>query len=159
MNLVTADLARANGRLEVRFGEQRLPVPDSVMHARTALGRREGKRVILGIRPEDIEDVSVAGDGERLSAIVDIREDMGSEVFVHFGIGGRAVRTEEVTAAVGEDAAEVAQVEAGPKGNVWVARLDRDTRAAEGQTVDLAVDTDRLHFFDPETGEGIYRSD
>jgi multiple sugar transport system ATP-binding protein len=159
MNLVTADLARANGGYEVRFGEHRLPVPDSVMHVRTALSRRDGKRVILGIRPEDIEDANLAGDGERLSAVVDIREDMGSEVFVHFGVGGRAVRTEEVTAAVGEDAAEVAQVEAGAKGNVWVARLDRDTRAAEGHRVDLNVDTARLHFFDPETGEGIYRSD
>jgi multiple sugar transport system ATP-binding protein len=159
MNLVTAELARANGGLEVRFGEHRLPVPDSLMRVRTALSGREGQRVILGIRPEDIEDASLAGDGERLSAVVDIREDMGSEVFVHFGVGGRAVQTEEVTAAVGEDAAEVAQVEAGAKGNVWAARLDRDTRAAEGQTVHLAVDTARLHFFDPETGEGIYRSD
>jgi ABC-type sugar transport system ATPase subunit len=64
-----------------------------------------------------------------------------------------------VAAAVGEEAAEVAQVEAGAKGNVWVARLDRDTRAAEGEKVELAVDTARLHFFDSETGEGIYRTD
>jgi multiple sugar transport system ATP-binding protein len=61
-----------------------------------------------------------------------------------------------VEAAVGAEAAEVAQLEAGQKGNVWIARLDRDTRAAEGEKVELAVDTSRLHFFDPETGEGIY---
>jgi multiple sugar transport system ATP-binding protein len=157
MNLVTAELARADGGHEVRFGDRhRLPIPESVLHSRPALSRREDRRVILGIRPEDIEDASLAGDGERLSAVVDIREDMGSEVFVHFGVGGKAVESEEVAAAVGEEAAEVAQVEAGAKGNVWVARLDRDTRAAEGQSVELAVDTARLHFFDPETGEGIY---
>jgi multiple sugar transport system ATP-binding protein len=83
---------------------------------------------------------------------------MGSEVFAHFAVDGAAVRTDEVAAAVGEDAAQVAEVEAGAKGNVWVARLDRDTRAAEGQKLELAIDTGRLHFFDPQTGEGIYRS-
>jgi multiple sugar transport system ATP-binding protein len=156
MNLVGANLARADGALVARFGDRELPVPESVLQARPALGQFEGKRVILGVRPEDIEDANLAGDGDRLSAVVDIREDMGSEVYVHFGVGGRAVRTAEVAAAVGEEAAEVAEVGAGSKGNVWVARLDRDTRAAEGEQVELAVDTARLHFFDPETGEGIY---
>jgi multiple sugar transport system ATP-binding protein len=159
MNLVAAELARGNGGYEIRFGDHRLRVAESVLAARPALGEFEGRRVILGVRPEDIEDASLAGDGDRLGAVVDIREDMGSEVFVHFGVGGTAVQTAEVAAAVGEEAAEVAQVEAGAKGNVWVARLDRDTRAAEGERVELAVDIARLHFFDPETGEGIYRAD
>ena len=159
MNLVGAELTRADGGFVARFGDQRLRVPDSVLHARSGLSRFEGKRVILGIRPEDIEDASLAGDGDRLSAVVDIREDMGSEVYVHFGVGGKAILSEQVEAAVGAEAAEVAQVEAGQKGNVWIARLDRDTRAAEGHTVELAVDTARLHFFDPETSEGIYRAE
>jgi ABC-type sugar transport system ATPase subunit len=54
-----------------------------------------------------------------------------------------------VKAAVGEDAADV-------KSGAWVARLDRDTPAAEQERIELAVDTNRLHFFDPETGEAIY---
>jgi multiple sugar transport system ATP-binding protein len=156
MNLVGAELVAANGGHEVRFGEHSLRVPQSVLDARPGLTALEGKTVILGIRPEDLEDASFAGDGDRVTAVVDIREDMGSEVYVHFGVGGSAVRTAEVAAAVGEDAAEVAEVGAGAKGNVWVARVDRDTRAAEGEKVELAVDTARLHFFEPETGEGIY---
>jgi multiple sugar transport system ATP-binding protein len=159
MNLVAAELERANGGCAVRFGDHRLPVPESVLRARPGLAARDG-RVVLGIRPEDMEDASLGGGGgERLSAVVDIREDMGSEVHVHFGVGGQTVESEEVTAAVGEEAAEVAQVQASAKGNVWVARLDRDTRAAEGDRVELTVDTARLHFFDPETGEGIYGGD
>jgi multiple sugar transport system ATP-binding protein len=157
MNLVGAELVRRDGGHVARFGERELPVPESVLHARPALARREGQRVILGVRPEDIEDASIAGEGERLSAVVDIREDMGSEVYVHFGVGETVVLSEQVEAAVGTDAVEVAQVEAGQKGNVWIGRLDRDTRAAEGKQIELAVDTARLHFFDPETGEGIYR--
>jgi multiple sugar transport system ATP-binding protein len=156
MNLVGAELAAVDGGREVRFGEHTVRVPQSVLDARPGLKSFEGKSVILGVRPEDLEDASIDGDGDRLTAVVDIREDMGSEVYIHFGVGGAAVHTAEVAAAVGEDAAEVAQVEAGSKGNVWVARLDRDTRAAEGEQVELAVDTARLHFFDPETGGGIY---
>jgi multiple sugar transport system ATP-binding protein len=157
MNLIGVDLARADGRFVAKFAgsDAALEIGDRVLDTRPALKRFEGKRIILGVRPEDIEDAELAGggpDGRRLSALVDIREDMGSEVFVHFDVGGKAVRGEDVKAAVGEDAAEVADV----KGNVWVARLDRDTNAQEQDRVNLLVDTGRLHFFDPESGEAIY---
>jgi multiple sugar transport system ATP-binding protein len=148
MNLVGADLVRSNGDLVAKFGETTLPVGERVLSSRPALPKFEGRRLILGVRPEDIEDAAF-GDGERLSAVVDIREDMGSEVFVHFDAGARMVLGEDVKAAVGEEAAEV-------KSSAWVGRLDRDTTAAEQKTIELAVDTNRLHFFDPETGAAIY---
>jgi multiple sugar transport system ATP-binding protein len=161
MNLIGADLARSNGGLVATFGDSSLRVGEPVLAARPALKRFEGKRLILGVRPEDIEDAELAGgapDGQRLSAVVDIREDMGSEVFVHFGLGGKAVLGEDVKAAVGADAAEVAQT-AQERGSVWVARVDRDTGAQEQQRVELLVDTSRLHFFDPDTGDAIYGND
>jgi multiple sugar transport system ATP-binding protein len=155
MNLVGVDLARSDGGYTVKVGESELRVGERVVNSRPHLSEFVGKRIILGIRPEDLEDAAFGGEGapsSRLSAIVDIREDMGSEVFAHFGVAGKAVRGEDVTAAVGEDAAEVAEV----KGNVWIARLDRDTGAREGERIELTVDTNRLHFFDPETGDAIY---
>jgi multiple sugar transport system ATP-binding protein len=155
MNLVAATLARANGGLVARFGDDSLEVGQAVLDRRPGLKRLEGRPVTLGIRPEDLEDSTLAGgapDGRRLSATVDIREDMGSEVYLHFGIAGKAVRGEDVKDAVGDEAAEVAEV----KGNVWVARVDRETKAQESGKVELAVDTTRLHFFDPESGEAIY---
>jgi multiple sugar transport system ATP-binding protein len=160
MNLIGVDLERSNGKFVAKFAgsDYALDVDDKVASSRPALKDFEGKRIILGVRPEDIEDAELAGgapDGRRLSAMVDIREDMGSEVFAHFDVGGKAVRGEDVTAAVGEEAVEVAKV----KGNVWVARLDRETTANEQKQIDLVVDTTRLHFFDPETGDAIYGSD
>jgi multiple sugar transport system ATP-binding protein len=158
MNLIGADLASSNGAVVASFGESSLRVGERVLSSRPALKNFEGKRLILGVRPEDIEDASIAGgtaDGAKLSAVVDIREDMGSEVFVHFNVGGKAVLGEDVQAAVGEDAAEVART-AQQKGSVWVARVDRDTRAEEQKPVELVVDTSRLHFFDPDTGDAIY---
>jgi multiple sugar transport system ATP-binding protein len=148
MNLIGIDLRRSNGDWLAVFGDRSLRVGDRVLSTRPGLPRFEGKRLILGVRPEDIEDAAF-GHGEPLRAVVDIREDMGSEVFVHFGIGGKAVLGEDVRAAVGEDAAEV-------KGSTWVARVDRDTDAREQVALELAVDNQRLHFFDPETGDAIY---
>jgi multiple sugar transport system ATP-binding protein len=148
MNLVGADLGRANGGLVAKFGDRSLPIGERVLSSRPALPGFEGQRLILGVRPEDIEDAAL-GSGERFGAVVDIREDMGSEVFVHFDPGAKMVAGEDVRAAVGEDAAEV-------KGSAWVARLDRDTRAAERERIELAIDTNRLHFFDPKTGDAIY---
>jgi multiple sugar transport system ATP-binding protein len=159
MNLVGADLVRSNGSIFAEFGEHRLRLDGAALDARPALPRFEGKRIILGIRPEDLEDAAIAGgtpDDRRLAATVDIREDMGSEVFVHFGVGGPAVRGEDVAAAMGEEALEATMAQAKKKGSLWVGRVDRESRAREGEKIEFAVSTQRLHFFDPETGRGIY---
>jgi multiple sugar transport system ATP-binding protein len=155
MNLVGVDLALSNDNVVAQFGDNALEVDERVLLKRPGLVAFKGKRIILGVRPEDLEDAAFSGEapaGRSLSAQVDIREDMGSEVYIHFGVGGKAVRGEDVRAAVGEEAAEVAEV----KGNVWVARVDRDTKVQEEGKVELVVDTTRLHFFDPETGGAIY---
>ena len=164
MNLIGVDLVRENGSLIAQFAgsDNRLPVGDDVLAIRPALHRFTGKRLILGIRPEDVEDAALAGDApddRRIAAVVDIREDMGSEVFVHFGVGGKAVRGQDVAAAVGEEALEATMAQAEKKGSLWVGRLDRESRAREGDRVELVVATKRLHFFDPETGQGIYADD
>jgi multiple sugar transport system ATP-binding protein len=159
MNLVGADLEAENGTVFARFGEHRLRLDDDVLASRPALKGFEGRPLILGIRPEDLEDAALAGEAppdRRLAATVDIREDMGSEVFVHFGSGGRPVRGEDVAAAVGAEAIEATQEHAKEKGSLFVARVGRDSSAREGEPVELLVTTSRLHFFDPETGHGIY---
>jgi multiple sugar transport system ATP-binding protein len=159
MNLVRADVVRDDGGLAATFGEHRLRIDEAVGAERKALAGFAGKRVILGIRPEDIEDAAIERDAppnRRLRAVVDIREDLGSEVLVHFGVGAPPVRDEDVAAAVGEEAIEATAVQARERGNLFVARIDRDTDAREQQSIELAVNTKRLHFFDPETGQGIY---
>ncbi|MBA3366590.1 MAG: sn-glycerol-3-phosphate ABC transporter ATP-binding protein UgpC [Actinobacteria bacterium] len=159
MNLVGADLVRSNGNYEARFGEHSLRLDDDVLSGRPALTRFAGKRLILGIRPEDLEDAALTGgavEGRKLSAVVDIREDMGSEILVHFGVGAPSVRGEDVKAAIGEDAIEATAAQAEEKGSLFVARVDRASCVRERDPIELAVTTSRLHFFDPETGLGIY---
>ena len=151
MNLVGADIARENGTLRARFGENSLAV-----EGRPGLAQFAGRRVILGVRPEDLEDAAVTGrTGATISAVVDIREDLGSDVLVHFGVGAPAVRGEDVQAALGSDAVAATSGETHRKGSVFTARVARESRAREGESIEVAVETSRLHFFEIETGNAI----
>jgi len=156
MNLVGVDLLAADGGFEARFGDHRLKVDQALLAARPALRGFEGKRIILGIRPEDLELAEGATGVGGISAVVDIREDMGSEVFVHFGVGAPPVRGKDVEAAVGTEAVEATAERAGKQGSLFVARLSRGTPLREGDRIEVVAAPDRLHFFDPETSHGIY---
>jgi len=115
---------------------------------------------VLGIRPEDIEDASLARDAveeAHLSVVCDIREDMGSEVYVHFNVAADPVVSEEVIEAMTidrpeDEEARIAAERARGSGVSFVARLDRTTDARERGELVVAVDLERLHFFDPHTG-------
>jgi len=153
MNLVQVELR--DGR--VRLGDQELAVPEAVRGARPGLAAYEGKEVVVGIRPEDVEDAAFARNGGgRLTVEVDIREDMGSEVFAHFAVDAKAVQTREVLEAMEEEDVSEAVRERARRGVPFIARLERGTRAKEGEPLEIAVDTSRLHFFDPESGLAIY---
>ncbi len=157
MNLVEAELAERDGDLAAVFGPHTLAVPAAVSAARPELRRYVGRRVGLGIRPEDVEDPlgSPVAAGARLEVTVDIREDMGSEVYLHFVVPAAAVKADELREIVGDEALEAAD-EQTHHGSPFVARVTRVTEAREGDPVALAVVTERLHFFDLETGAGIY---
>ncbi len=152
MNLVGADIVKQNGALRAVFGDNSLDVG-----GRPALEQHAGHRVILGVRPEDLDDARVTGrgDGDTIAAVVDIREDLGSEVLVHFGVGAPAVRGEDVEAALGEEALEATSEQARRKGSLFTARVTRESAAREGEPIELAVNTSRLHFFEVETGNAI----
>ena len=152
MNVVEAEVSREDGSTFVTFGGNRLRVDNG------ALSEHEGRTIALGIRPEDIEDAAMesgAPEDRTFEATVDIREDMGSEVYLHFSVDaapiivGEAVEEEEAVKAIEE------QVER--RGAPFVARVDRESRAREGERIRLAVDTRRLHFFEPESGAAIAR--
>jgi multiple sugar transport system ATP-binding protein len=161
MNVVMAEVERADGDVWVSFGGQRLRLePATTLDAHPGLVAHDGREVVVGIRPEDMEDAAVLHEtnpDRRLSVVCDIREDMGSEVYVHFNLPAEPVATKEVVEAlVVEDAEDsetrMAAERARGAGVTFVARLERTTSAREREPLELEVDVTRLHFFDPETG-------
>jgi len=130
MNVVTASLTTADGRVTASFGEHRLTVPESVLDRRPGARDviRGGGEVTLGIRPEDIEDaefVPGAGPDELLEVTVDLAEPLGAETIAHFDVG---------------------------PDSPFTARLSPRTGVRAGRRVKLAVDIERLHLFDPVSG-------
>jgi multiple sugar transport system ATP-binding protein len=162
MNMVEATLARTDGSMTIEFGGYRLGVPDDVVSARPDLKGYEGKQVIVGIRPEDMEDASLVPEAptdRRISSSAILREALGADVLVHFVIKAPAVMTEdakELATDVGAEAIEAVERGAMAGESTFLARLNPRTKVQKGEPIELVVDVTRLHFFDPETGQGIY---
>jgi multiple sugar transport system ATP-binding protein len=162
MNLLEARLERAGDSLVVELGGHRLPVPDDVAAARPALRKYEDRVVVLGIRPEDMEDASLVSDApseRRISSTVELREALGSDVVVHITVAARPAMTEdarELAVDVGAEALEQVEQRAEGGQSEVVARLNPRTSVRKGDRVELVVDTRRLHFFDADDGSGIY---
>jgi multiple sugar transport system ATP-binding protein len=159
MNMVEADLVRGDGGAAAEFGGVRLPIPEQVFQERTGLSGYLGKRVALGIRPEDIEDPEHASrriEGADLPVTVEHREAMGSEVYVHFDVEAPPVVTDDTRdLAADADLLDEIEQEADSTRTAFVARLNPRTSAALGQPIRLQVDTNRAHFFDLQTGNAI----
>jgi multiple sugar transport system ATP-binding protein len=163
MNMVDATLERSNGTLAAKLGSQSIGLGDETLSARPALRAYEGKRVILGIRPEDLEDAELETDtpaDRRLRGEVDLREALGSEIMVHFRTDATQAVTDE-TRELQRDvgAPETPTETGGGDGSIMVGRFGARSKVREGKPVEVAIDTRALHFFDPETGLGIYDAD
>ena len=154
MNFLLAT-PRSGPVVGVDLGKTQLPVHDNEL-AR-ALEAYEGREIVLGIRPEDLEEASLAEGGRpTLSGMVRVRELLGAEVIVHVEIEARPAVTEDVrelAADAGEE--ETLARKAGAATATIVARLSPRTSAKPGERIDLAVDTSSLHAFDTKTGSSI----
>jgi multiple sugar transport system ATP-binding protein len=163
MNLAAAAVARTDGELWVSFGPHRLRLEPETIGKHSGLDAYAGREVVLGIRPEDMEDpavLSTPNPHRQISVVCDIREDLGSEVYAHFRVQADAVTTREVVEALvvedaGDEEARMAAERARGEGVTFVARLERASQAREREALDLEVDVTRLHFFDPATGQRI----
>ena len=157
MNLIEATLERENGGLTAVAGSQRIPLGEETLSVRPALRDYEGRQVVLGIRPEDLEDATLeeaSGSQPSLRGNVSLREALGSEVMVHFTIDASPASTEDVRELardVGSEAPTGSEQEA-----TLVGRFSARTKVRDGETVEVAVDTRALHFFEPDSGLGIY---
>jgi multiple sugar transport system ATP-binding protein len=162
MNLLEADIERQNGRLAVRVGEHTLTLSDALMAYRPKLESYAGERVVVGIRPENLEDAALEPDtpeDQRLRGVVVLREPLGSEIVAHFTVSAPPALTEDVRELardVGQESAVQQSAAEGENETVMVGRFGPRSRIASGQTIDVAVETGALHFFDLESGLGIY---
>ena len=154
MNFVRARIEREGGNLSAVFRDARIPIPPDQQNSAEDLQSYVGGDVILGIRPEHLEDVRLVKDFEEwpvLEVEAQVIESMGSEKFLYCELPEEEVAhtrsMEEVQADVGSDQEEA---------EMMVARVSPETEAREGDSVKLAINAGKVHLFDPETEEAIF---
>jgi multiple sugar transport system ATP-binding protein len=156
MNFVSADLVRDDGPT-VTFAGYKLGVPASVIEAKPGLDSYFGRKIILGIRPSDFEDASLAdASWARMPVTVGVTEELGSEIHVIFTIDAPPVQHASISdAATGDDGEDesVAALVGGK--SLWTARVSARSAVRPGQPLELAVDTNNLQFFDSDSGLSI----
>ena len=153
MNLLEATLEEGNGGMTVSVGSQRIALGDETMQARPGLRAYAGKPVILGIRPEDLEDAALdeaSGLEQRLKGKVALREALGSEIMAHVKIDARAAATEDTKELAKDAGTEGLASLDHESGAMMIGRFGARSRVKEGQPVEIAVDTRALHFFEPD---------
>jgi multiple sugar transport system ATP-binding protein len=166
MNMMEAGLVRRDGEWWATLGEQTLKLDAGIETVRPGIAAYDGRRVIVGMRPEHIEDADLAREVEpahTMEALVELRETVGSEVFVHLTLPGAPVLSEtEAQGLVSSAGGAAAQRPGGKKAaagdasasldSFAVARFNSKSKAVLGDRIRVAVDVDRLHFFDREKG-------
>ncbi len=147
MNLVEAAVARGS----VSFAGFEIGVaPDA------GLVEYEGKTVVLGIRPSDLEDAEMWSNPDlpTIEVTVDVTEELGSEVNVLFTVDAPPVAVEVTMQAVDEPVEEAAFLLEENR-SIFCARVDPRSRARPGGRIRLSVDPGRFHYFDPDSGLAI----
>jgi len=161
MNLVEAQIERRNGNLVAGLGDQELTIPAELSSKHPAIDGYVDRKVALGIRPEQLEDASVVRDsarGDRLRGRVLLTEALGAELLAHVEVPGKPVVTDEVVEGIAEvDDALVDDMAQKAEGEhtTLVGRFDAESEVRPSHVVEMVVATDKLQFFDLETGNAI----
>jgi multiple sugar transport system ATP-binding protein len=157
MNMAIGKVQRQDGNgLAVRLGSATIALDPAVEKERPALASYVSRDVAVGIRSEDMEDARLVRDAPadtRLRATVGQVEALGAQIVVHFEIDAPRVVTED-TKALDKDA-HTEDVPVAHTGTRFVAAFAPRSRVRIGDEVEVVVDTERMHFFDPETGAAI----
>ncbi|MDP8972492.1 MAG: hypothetical protein M3N45_04785 [Actinomycetota bacterium] len=153
MNFVRARLEKENGGLAAVFGDVRVSLPNETVRRARNVERFTGREMILGIRPEDLEDAGLAENAWGSSTLEiepQVIESMGSEKYVYFSLDrGLAAHTPSL------DINERIGGNDDPSEELLVARVSPASEARRGHAARLVVDSSKVHLFDPETEASI----
>jgi multiple sugar transport system ATP-binding protein len=163
MNMLDATIQPSNGDLKAQIGEQTIALGAETLENRPALRGYVGKKVIIGIRPEDLEDAALqtgAPADRILEGRLELREALGSEIMAHFAIKAAHAETDEMRELAEDAGAPEATPQIGVHEDeaVVVGRFGARSQVKAGEGVRAVVDTRALHFFDASSGNGIYDS-
>ena len=151
MNFVYATVNLSSNGTVLKFGEDEILSKD----APESLNEYEGQQIVLGIRPEAFEDSVYANKeefSEEINIEVSLLEQLGSDTYIHFYKDINPVQTEAIEEILADEGEDISVLGTETK---FIARINPNATIKEGQSVNLAIDPTKLHYFNPETGLSI----
>ena len=115
----------------------------------------DGEQIVLGIRPEAFEDSIYAKDSEYSESIdikVTLLEQLGSYSYIHFYKDIKPVQTEAIEEILADEGEDISVLGDETK---FIARINPNSTVKEGEEIKLSIDSSKLHFFDPSTGNAL----
>ena len=152
MNLYEAVLAEDG--TSVKLGSQEIALPATVAATNPDLASYAGRPVVVGLRPEHLPAPGAGWSGPVLTGEVSLTERLGSQLLVYFSVDAVRASSEEVRAAADEELDESEVTSAGE----GIALVDARAPVRAGERASFAVDSERMHFFDPDSGLAISHS-
>jgi multiple sugar transport system ATP-binding protein len=153
MNFVYGKVEGSGDAISILFAGEKVRVNPKVVSSK--LTEYSGKEVVIGIRPEAFELVAAvpnADPNQTINVKVDLIEQLGSEAFIHFVKPSPPVITPDIRELLADQGTDPATLGNDTK---FTARVDPDFTPRPGEDTKLVVETEKLHFFDKETGEAI----
>jgi multiple sugar transport system ATP-binding protein len=159
MNFAEGELVRTADGCAVTVGESQLELDPSEAASAAALKEHLGQKVIVGVRPERLEEpeAGAANGQRRVTGVVTLREALGSDVLVHFQVEGsqRLSSPAREFAHDVEDPAELDELARDERRATFVARFGSRSKVGVGDRIEAAIGAGSLHLFDPENGASI----
>ena len=158
MNLGLARVGGSASELTIDLGDgQTMRVAQGALDEYPGVAQRIGSDVAVGMRPEHFLRADEAGEGATWTGRrVALVEMLGAEMLVHFDTSVHPVLSEDMKEAV-DDPDAYAELERAARegGQRFVARFEPGSPPKIGDEMTVGFRTDRLHFFDPSTGEAL----
>jgi len=158
MNLAETAVREQDGRIVLDLQEgSTITVDPRTLERYPKLRERVGGRVAVGIRPEHFVPVADVPEDRVLRGVeVSLVEALGAESLVHVKTRTTAVVSDDMRAAMDdEDAFEDLKRQAAQGGQSFVMRFAPDAAPRLGERIDVGVLTEKIHFFDVESGRAL----
>ena len=152
MNFVYADVKISGKKAELSFAGETINCDGEFAKK---LEKMDGEQIVLGIRPEAFEDSIYAKDSEYSESIdikVTLLEQLGSDSYIHFYKDIKPVQTEAIEEILADEGEDISVLGDETK---FIARINPNSTVKEGEEIKLSIDSSKLHFFDPSTGNAL----
>jgi multiple sugar transport system ATP-binding protein len=149
MNLFEATVNLSGETGSITLGSNTVGLASECLVKHPKLREYDGRQIIAGIRPEDYEDAALAPEvpeSQRIRSKLTLLESLGSEIMAHFRIDAPKVDSGDPDAVDEKVGSETSNA---------VGRFNPRSTARMGDTIDIAISTENIHFFDPATRQSI----